>query len=143
MTNVRGFTLIEILLSVALIAMLAGLSLPLYASFQNRNQLDLNTTAVVEMLRRAQLYSRSVNGDSQWGVNIQAGAVTLFKGSSFASRDTSYDEALSLSESTSGLSEIVYSKLSGTPNTTGNIVLTSVNNETRTVAINAKGTVSY
>jgi prepilin-type N-terminal cleavage/methylation domain-containing protein len=141
----RGFTLIELLLSIAIIGLLVGLSLPVYASFQNRNDLDIAAQNVVGALRRAETYTRGVNGDSQWGVEIQSGAVTLFKGTSFAGRNTNFDEAITIPASISvgGLSEVLFSKLSGAPNATGNITLTANTNDTRTISINAKGMVDY
>jgi prepilin-type N-terminal cleavage/methylation domain-containing protein len=145
MNGNRGFTLVEMLLSVAIISLLAGLSLPVYASFSNRNELDITAQNLASALRRAQVYARGVHGDSQWGVAIQSEAIILFKGSSYASRDAAYDEPSSISASTTvgGLSEVLFAKLSGTPAATGTVTFTNVNNESKTVTINAKGTVSY
>ncbi|MEK7153508.1 MAG: type II secretion system protein [Patescibacteria group bacterium] len=144
MVDQRGFTLVEALLSVAIIGLLVGMSLPIYQSFQTRNDLDITTQSVADMLRRAQTYARGVSGDSQWGVAIQSGAATLFKGASFAARDAAYDEATIIPSTTnvSGVSEVLFSKLAGAPSTTGSITLTS-SNDTRVVTINAKGMVSY
>lgn len=141
----KGFTLIEMMLSVGILSLLAGLSLPVYQSFQNRNELDITTQSLASALRRAQTYSRGMNGDSQWGVAVQANTITLFKGSSYAARDTAYDEstAIATSTSTSGSTEIMFTKLTGLPATTGSFTLTSINNDSRTVTINAKGMVSY
>lgn len=141
----RGFTLVEMLLSIGILAMLAGLSLPIYQSFYNRNELDITTTNLTSALRRAQTYARGGHGDSQWGVEIQSSAITLFRGSSFASRDTSYDEVspISTGTSVSGLGEVLFAKLSGAPASTGSVTITNVNNESRTITINAKGMVSY
>ncbi len=144
--NQRGFTLLEVLLSVGIITVLAGISIPVYMSFNNRNDLDLAAQSLADSLRRAETYSRGVSNDSQWGVEIQTGAITLFKGAVFSSRDTSYDEVTILpgSFAVSGLNEVVFAKLSAAPSATGNISLTSSNlNETRTVTINAKGMVDY
>lgn len=145
MNRQHGFTLVEVLLSVAIISVLAGLSLPVYQSFNNRNELDIIAQSLANDLRRAQLYSRGAQNDSQWGVEIQTGAITLFKGSVFASRDTAYDEATTVPATitVSGDSEVLFAKLSGAPDASGSITLTSVNNDTRTVTINAKGMVSY
>ena len=145
MDSVRGFTLVEMLLSVAIIAMMAGLSLPIYQSFQNRNELDITAQNLASAMRRAQTYSRGMSGDSQWGVAVQSGAITLFKGATYAGRDATYDEVSTVSSSTgvSGLGEISFAKLSGAPSTSGTVTFTNINNETRVVSINAEGMVSY
>ncbi len=145
----HGFTLVEVLLSVVIIGMLVGLSLPVYANFQNRNDLELTTQGIADMLRRAQTYSRAVNGDSQWGVEIQSTGATLFKGASFAGRDQNYDEATFIPSSmnVSGFTEVLYSKFDAVPTTTPlattSLTLTTRTNETRTITINAKGMVNY
>jgi prepilin-type N-terminal cleavage/methylation domain-containing protein len=145
MNRQRGFTLVEVLLSVAIISVLAGMSLPVYQSFNNRNELDITTQSLANALRRAQLYSRGSQNDSPWGVEIQSGAITLFKGSVFASRDTAYDEAIVVPANVtiSGDGEVLFAKLSGAPDATGSMTLTSINNDIRTVTINAKGMVTY
>lgn len=145
--NQRGFSLIEMLLSVTIISMLVGLSLPIYQSYQTRNDLVVTTEGIASMLRRAQTYAQGMNGNSQWGVHVQSGSAVLFKGTSYAApRDTAFDESLSIPTTftISGLSDIVFSKLYALPSATGSITLTnSTNNETRTVTINGKGMVSY
>jgi prepilin-type N-terminal cleavage/methylation domain-containing protein len=139
-----GFTLIEMLLSVVIISLLVSVSLPIYVSFQTRNDLEITAESIVSMLRRAQTYARSGNGDSQWGVEIQSSNATLFKGASFGTRDTSYDEATTIAGmAVSGLSEVVFAKLSAAPSITGSITLTANVNDTRTIAINGKGMVDY
>lgn len=144
--NQRGFTLLEVLLSVAIITMLTGLSLPVFTSFNNRNDVDLATQSLVDALRRAQVYARGVKADDQWSVNVQAGAITVFKGVNFSARDTSYDEvtAIPVTLTPSGITELTFAKNSATPSITGSIVLSSsLVNQTKTVTINAKGTVDF
>ncbi len=143
--NNRGFTLIEVLLSVMIISLLVGLSMPVYQSFQSRNDLDVNTQSVAEMLRRAQSYARSGNSDTTWGVHLTTGKLTLFAGGSYASRTTAKDETIDMPTSLiiSGLTDVIFSKLNGTPSTTGSISLTGTANDTRTVTINDRGMVNY
>lgn len=146
MRSEGGFSLVEMLLSIVIISMLVGLSLPVYQSFQSRNNLDLTTQTVSQMLRRAQTYARGAKADGQWGVRIVAGSAVLYKGASYASRDANQDETVIIPAplTAGGLGEINFSKLAAIPNTTGNITLTDANiNETRTVTLNAKGMVSY
>jgi len=143
--NQHGFTLVELLLSVAILSLLAGLSLPVYETFLRRNDLDLTTQNIAMAVRRAQTYSRGVDEDSQWGVAFLSSGVTLFKGTSYAARAASFDETIPLPASVSiaGLSEVLFSKVSGAPSATGAVSLTSTVNDSRTITINAKGLVSY
>ncbi|MDO8260622.1 MAG: prepilin-type N-terminal cleavage/methylation domain-containing protein, partial [Candidatus Magasanikbacteria bacterium] len=55
---IKGFTLIEMLLTLTVIALLAGLSAPIYMSFQGRNDLNVANSVVVSSLRRAQTLAR-------------------------------------------------------------------------------------
>lgn len=143
--GIAGFTLLELLLSVVLIGMIMGISLPVYESFTRRNDLDLAAQNIVNSVRRAQTYARAVKGDSVWGVAVQPSGITLFKGASFAGRDTAFDEAVVLPGSIvpSGSSEIAFAKLSAAPLAAGAFTLTSNTNDARTVTINAEGMVEY
>ena len=141
----KGFSLIEVLLSLTMIGMLAGVSLPIYNSFAVRNDLDLTTQQVANALRRAQTYARGMQENSAWSVRVESSAVTVFKGTNFGARDTAFDEPTPIpsSMSVSGLTQVQFAKLTAAPNTTGSIVLTSTNNDERTITINTKGMVDY
>ena len=140
-----GFTLVEVLLSIAAIAIISGISMPIYLSFQVKDDLDIAVVTLVQSLRRSQAQSQASEGDANWGVKIQSGSITLFKGASYAGREASYDEIFNTSSAISfaGISEIVFDKLSGEPDTTGTITLTSTTNQTATVTLNGKGMVDY
>lgn len=140
-----GFTLIELLLSISVIMIIAGMSAPIYQSFQVRNDLDIATVTIAQSLRRAEVLAQAVDGDTNWGVDIRTGSITVFKGASYATRDTAFDELFDVPTSItpSGVSGVVFAKFTGVPQTTGTITLTSNANETRIITINAKGTVNY
>lgn len=141
----KGFTLLEVLLVIATITVLAGIGIPVYTSLQIKNDLDVATSTSLQSIRRAQMLSQSVDGDTTWGVKIQSASITLFKGSSYGGRDTNYDEVYSLSGSVTptGITELVFSKLLGTPNTTGTLTLTNTNNEVQSITIGSKGQLDY
>ncbi len=140
----KGFTLLELLLSVAAITILAAFSLPVFQSFQVKNDLDLAVATTAQSLKRAQVLSQAVDGDASWGVKIQNGNLTIFKGNNFAGRDNTFDETSDISSvNPSGVTEIVFSKFSGMPQITGNIILTSADGSSKTLTINSKGTVDY
>ncbi|HEY4477697.1 MAG TPA: prepilin-type N-terminal cleavage/methylation domain-containing protein [Candidatus Paceibacterota bacterium] len=143
--NNHGFTLIEIILVVALIGVISGVGLPLFNMMSGSNDLDVAENMLVSSLRRAEVLSTASVGDSEWGVGVIPGAFVLFKGSTYASRDAGFDEVYDITDSiqTSGLTEVVFAKLSGAPHFTGGITLTSTGGETKQVTINEKGTVDF
>ncbi len=147
MFNFKGFTLLEVLLSIALLGLIATFSTPIYISFQNRNDLDIATASTVQSLRRAQALAQASSGDESWGVYLQTASVTIFRGGSFATRNVNFDEVYPIGSSIvlSNLQEIVFTKFSGLPTapSVGTITLTSVNNETRNITINDQGMFEY
>ncbi len=141
----RGFTLIEILLSVTIIGILAGLSLPVYRTFQVKNDLSIAVDTVVQSARRAQELSRATQGDETWGVDVRSGSITVFQGANYASRNTDRDETFEIASSmnVSGVTEFVFTKLTGLPQTIGSLTLTTVAGETAIVTINSKGMIDF
>jgi prepilin-type N-terminal cleavage/methylation domain-containing protein len=140
----QGFTLVEVLLVVALMAMVAGMMVFIDRTYIVRNDLDVSTRLVTESLRQAQALAMDGQADSPWGIRIQSNMVTVFSGTSYTERNTENDlvQTLPSSVGISGIHEVVFSKLWGEPNTTGNVVLSTSVNSSRVVSINAKGSIS-
>src|SRR5688572_9395206 len=111
----------EMLLCVVIIGILAGISLPLYQRFQNRNDVDVAAESVVYALRRAQAYSRGAKGGTSWGVALQTGSGTLFQGVSYATRDPAFDELIAMPSNmtAAGLTEVVFNEFTANPVSTG------------------------
>ncbi len=109
-----------------------------------KNDLDIAAVSIAQSLRRAQILSQSVDGDTSWGVKAQSGSITLFKGTSFAARDTNFDETFEVPTTigVGGGAEIIFAKFTGLPQTTGNINI-STESDSRSLTINEKGTVGY
>lgn len=139
-----GFSLIEVMLAIAIIALLGGIAVPIYQNFLFQDDLTIATNTTAESLRRAQFLSQSVEGDESWGVYLGNSKITLFKGSSYATREVDFDEDFKLEASIAptGINEIVFDKFTGYPQQVGDIIL-STENETKTITINEKGIVSY
>lgn len=143
--NVSGFTLPEVLLSITLLSIIGGMTIPMYRTFMIRNDLDIATITIAQNLRRAQSLSESGDGDITWGVRVGVGSILIYKGASYVLRDSSFDENTSIPTTIvpTGLVDVVFSKITGTPSATGTFILTSQYNETRTITINEKGMVNY
>ena len=144
--NKAGFTLVELMMVMGILALLITISLPLAINFYKTRQLDVVENGIVQALRRAQLKSMAMENDSPFGVYISNDSkkYILFKGSSYAARDSAYDEIFDLSANllVSGLSEIVFSKLKGASSAIGNITLT-IDSQTETININETGRIDY
>ncbi len=143
--NQKGFALIEIFLSLALLIILVGIGLPVSRHFYVKNTLNILTQNVAHYLRRAQIFSQVMSHDATWGIYLSDNELTFFKGADYASRDTDFDEFVSVSPeiTISGIREVVFDKLTGLPQTTGTITLTSSTNDTKEITINAHGILSY
>ena len=142
-----GFTLIEILLAIAIIVLLAALSVPFYTSTLVSTQSKDTTIEIVQSLRRAKIKALAAVADDNWGVAVgRDDKITLFKGSSYVSRDQNLDEAFALPPSITsfdGLSEIIFLKSTGNPNTIGDITFIDSNNQSHKISINPEGTIDF
>ena len=141
----KGFTLLDMLLSITLLGIIGGMIIPSYHTFIVRNDLDIATISLANNLRRAQALSQSADGDMTWGVRVGVGSILVYKGTNFVSRDVSFDENTQMPKLIvpTGIIEVNFSKVLGTPNATGSFMLTSQLNEKRTITINEKGMVEY
>jgi type II secretory pathway pseudopilin PulG len=141
----KGFSILEALLSVAIIVIIAAIMVPIYYSTQSRNDLEVAANAVVQSLRRAQALSEASQNDGTWGVSVATGSITLFKGTTYAARDTAYDEISDMAGNItySGAGETVFTKMYGLPLSTGTLTLSIPVGETKIITINSKGMVDF
>ena len=142
---VKGFTMLEVALSVAMMSIIFGMSIPMYRTFSVRNNLDITVNQIAQSLRRAQTLAQVGDGDTSWGVHVGVGSILIYKGISYAARDVAYDEDISIPSNIAhgGLQDVLFSKVTGMPQSTGTFILTSVSSEIRNVTINQKGMVDY
>jgi len=64
----NGLTLLELMLSIGILAIMAGFLIPVFGNFRNATELNASSTDVVFLLRRAQSFSKSNINSIQWGV---------------------------------------------------------------------------
>lgn len=142
--NQNGFTLIELLLVISMLALFTTFSGMLFSKTTTRNNLAVSGITATNLLRRAQILSRANYRDSAWGVSVVSGSIRLYKGSSFATRDASFDEVAEIASSVnvSGTTEFNFNKVTGIPVTTGTLTFTAPSlSETRIITVNSKGVI--
>ncbi len=149
----KGFSYIEVLITIGVLGIIFVGSIPIFKSFQKNSDLEIDTGKIVSKLRLAQKKTVSSVGESQWGVYLDAiavpGEIILFKGSSFATRDSAYDETSKLLDTVQfdsvdifgGGTEVVFERLTGMTSQAGTttIVLLSDASKTSSIFIDNSG----
>ena len=136
----RGFTLIELILVVAMMILLGTLSSTFAARFLTQNGVLNASDQIIGDIRKAQINAMTGKQNSNWGVNYSSNTITLYKGNSYATRQTAFDEKFSVSASIniSGFSDVTFARMTGTPSATPTITI-SGSGETKTITINSQG----
>jgi type II secretory pathway pseudopilin PulG len=138
----NGFTLMEVLIVVAMSILLAGLTLPIGFRFFQSQMLDEAALGVESALDRAGAMAGQGKHDSAFGVKFLSGGYTVFQGVSYALRASGEDENFTLASNIAvlGADEIVFSKIGAT--TTPASVMLTLGQDTETVSVGAFGYVS-
>jgi len=143
----KGFTIIELTLVIAIFIIIAGLSLPFLQSFQTSTDLNTYTQTLTQTLRRAQQKAWFGQNNAGWGVffdNSQKKFI-LFSGANYAGRNPDFDEINDYPEifqiTPDFGNEINFAIYSGQPQMVGQITISSPNNETKIIMINSLGIV--
>lgn len=142
-SKARGFTLIELVLVMTLVAAIVGISTPFLISYQRRNMLRTDTIMVQELIRRAQGLAENSVANSNWGVYFNGQNVIIYKGDNYLGRDPAFDETSTLSDATSvsGNLEYNFDVLTGDTVNAGSTILT-VDNNSKEIFVNEKGLIT-
>ena len=141
----RGFTLLELLLTIGIMLVVGRLATGFYARFLTQNAVANTVDQIVQDIRKAQFYSMvsRKNNVSGWGVNFTAPTLTLYQGGSFGTRNTALDEKFTVSSSitVTGLTDINFPRLNGIPAAGATITVSGLGTS-KTVTVNNQGVVT-
>ncbi len=134
-----AFTIIEVLLVIAIMLLLAVVAIPLSAGFGTNATLDDAAGALIQNMRT--LHTRSVAGldGASHSISFYADRYVLDE-STGTPVEMKLPAALSLSK-TIPAGTVVFSKATGVPSFTGTITLTHTAGGMRTIVLNAIGMV--
>lgn len=142
--HLKGFSLLEIMLTTALIGLILVTSIPAYRQLQLSNDLSIAVSTLSQTLRLVQLKSQAIEQGNGWGIHIATSTIMIFKGSSFDTRDQTLDENFSFGSGVaiSEPADVFFTPLSGTPLTPTAWQLKG-GDQTRSVAINSLGILNF
>ena len=111
----KGFTVIEVLISMGILAILVGITTPFLLHFYRRYQLDSERSTMIALMRQARSLSMDGESSADHGVHIASSQFTLFTGSSYALRDAAKDQTFGRTDvvAITGSSSIVFRYLTG------------------------------
>jgi len=140
--GVKGFTLLELMLVVALGTVITALTVPVGIRFFQTQSLDESVDTLLSNLRRAEAQAMFQKNDSAFGIKFLTDSYVLFQGNSYASRIQSEDESFALASgvTASGIEEVVFAKLTGSPSVTGTIAIAS-GSDSLSLNLNSQGKV--
>ena len=145
----KGFTVVELLVSLAIMAVLAVVVFSTFINFRKNEALVMDAETIVSVLRQARNQTLTSKNSSSYGVHIIASKITIFSGTSYVSGNSgNQDFVLSNTDTiltislTGGGSDVVFQRLTGETSQNGTVTVSSPGlNQTKTVTIYKTGLV--
>ncbi len=144
MINEKGITLVEILIAMGILALILSLGYFVGFDFYKNYALHSEKDMLMSVLRKARSQALNNVNSTSHGVYVKDDFYTIFYGSSYASRDSQYDENIRKSPgiALSGLNEVVFAPLTATSTASSTII---INNGRKSffIDINYEGRINW
>ncbi len=121
-SNKKAFTLIEMLVVLAIIGILAALSVPYSISYLNGVKHSKSLDQTISLMRKAQSYAMNDKSGGPWGICLSNGQIKLYGGSCNA---PTYQNVYTIPGNTeiTGLSDIEFENNTGNPDSETTILI--------------------
>ncbi len=142
-------TAVEIMVVIAVLGVLLMIVIPQFSNIRENQVLKSTVADVLSSIDKARAETLSSLNSSQYGVYFQSDKIVIFKGTSYSALDTTNNEITSITAPAnisnisllnSG-SNVYFNRLTGAPNTTGTVTISSTH-YSKIVTIYATGVVS-
>lgn len=137
----KGFTIVEALIGVAILAVIAALSVTTFVNVANYQALEKDADSALSYIQKARNMALNSNEFSQYGVRFASTSISIFQGTTFSTASTTMVYNLSSRATISsvnlsnGSRDIYFNKLTGKPNATGTVTFKSKSGTTTKVLI--------
>lgn len=140
----RGFSLIEVIIVIAVLVVVSGFTLGVGSEFYNSRSLIAERDSLVALLRRARINAMNNTNQMDQGVFLGSSEYVIFQGNSYAGRNSAFDETFPRlgGVTIEGPTEVVFSALEGASNASGTIAIVSASGRAE-ISINYEGRISW
>jgi len=149
--NKKGFTLVELLVAIAIMVLMISIGVVTFVSSKNASNLNSYTDGIISSLEQARGNALSGKGGSSYGIKFTTNTLThtLFTGSTYSSSATTnvvtqIGTGYTLTTNLTGSSNtIVFSRLTGVPSATGTItLLQQATSKSKIITIGTQGNIT-
>lgn len=143
-----GFSLVEMIVAIAIGAVLVATVVVSFSSFRNSKIVDVSADQILSVINEARVKSVSSEDYSRFGVRFEAGRAVFFKGDVFTEPNssnvqTTLSSLVEISDISlnGGGSDIVFQKLTGKTSNYGylRVRLKSDNNKYKIISVKPAG----
>lgn len=142
----QGISILEVVVSIAILSILGALSVAVFSNLANSTSLDRDATITLSYINKARTMAINSVDSVAHGVKLETNKISVFSGTTYqvANVEDSYSLPSSSSISSINLSnagtELYFNKLTGAPSVTGTITLSGANaGTTKVITIYATG----
>ena len=139
----KGFSLLEVLISLAIMVILLGVTTPFVLHFYKRYQSSTERNLLVSLFREARTMSLAGHGSANHGVHIASGQYTLFEGVNYQTRIEAKDQTFPRNDNISitGPSDLIFTHLTGRTASVS-FILTNAT-KTERIYVNKEGRIDW
>lgn len=144
----HGFTLLEVMVSVAILALVASVGWFSFASYAARRELDSSAARVAALITEAQRKTLAGEDSSAYGVHFESDRAVLFRAPSYVSgsadnKTEMLTRRITIPTISFSGNEVIFKRLTGAAVSAGSVTLSVRGNSSvsKTVSVNALGVV--
>ncbi|MES3031414.1 MAG: prepilin-type N-terminal cleavage/methylation domain-containing protein [Patescibacteria group bacterium] len=141
MIRSKGFSMLEIMITVAIVAVIAGIVAYSFGTLRARKQLEITVDSIGSKLEEAKANALAGKGGTSFGIVFASTTYTYFRGTTYSSSDPAnvvYNLASNLEITrtlSGGGSQILFARLTGLPSATGTLSVRSSSPSSTTARI--------